>query len=84
MPTTLDETKLEGSTGIRETLDNKKPGDVVKLLISRNKEEQEIRVTLLADQTGPGGRTMAGTIAFLKLGRSRFINSPSLVWNTRT
>ena len=54
----IDETKLEGSTSIRETLDNKKPGDVVKLLISRNKEEQEIRVTLLADQTGPGGRTM--------------------------
>ena len=54
--TKIDETKLDAEGGIRDAIAAKKPGDAVKLLVTRGAEELVIRVFLGADPAQAGAR----------------------------
>lgn len=51
----IDETELKNDVGIRDVIAAKKPGDAVRLVVLRGKEEIELRVFLQADAAPAGG-----------------------------
>jgi len=57
--TRIDETKLDAEGAIRDAVAAKKPGDAVKLFVTRGVEELEIRVLLGVEAT-PAGPRLAG------------------------
>jgi len=54
----IDDTELKNDVGIRDVIATKKPGDAVRVILLRGKEQMELRVFLQADPApaGAGGR----------------------------
>ncbi len=50
----IDEKKIDETTGLRDLLATKKAGDLVKLAIKRGDKDLELRVTLQGDNAGSG------------------------------
>lgn len=55
----IDDTKLEASNGLRDVVSQKRPGDVLKLVVKRGEKELNLDITLQGEQTG-GGRGAFG------------------------
>ncbi len=56
----IDEKKIDEANPLRDMLNAKKPGDLVKLAIKRGDKDLELRVTLQGDAPMTGGRPTAG------------------------
>jgi len=56
----IDGKKLDADVGVRDLTAGKRPGEIVKMALLRDKKELELRVLLTGDGSGRGGRGGAG------------------------